>query len=626
MPGIFGIATADSDAPPASALAGRMRTVLRHSPFYKHYVLEFPGCVLGGSTPPYYNAIVEPVFSRDGNSCLVMEGEIFNADELRTSLRSDGHPAEAANDAELMMRLYEAYGTSLAHKVNALFILALWDKCDQSLTIINDRVGLHLLYYHDDGTKLIFGPEMKALLCDPELERRVDPEAVADFFTFGSVFGQRTFLCDVKVMPPGTILHYHQGKVTRQKYWDFPFTTPSNGASKREYIEEFDHVLRRVFQRQTRDHCRYGIALSGGRDARILAGYLGEAVSPLQTFTFGDPMTDEVLFAAKVSQLIGGFHHHIQYSVEEFAASFEKIVWLTEGPINTAEHYQLGKCMGETVDVAFNGHGGDVLGGRWVNTEIYRARGVAPIRTDAFERYSRRLAGHAPDRLFSDRYYPLVKGRARQNFDLSFEDLRAMSPLQAQLLHEMNNKNWREYARVIDVPRLNIRYRYPYFDYEVLDFFLKVPPAMRYHERVYLGVLVEKWPRLAGIPYPNRKFSLRAEHLYLRRYYKVRNKLGHYVVDKFHRQLGRFAPSSVISHNSEAYSGPLRNEIYTLLIEGNRQRDYFDSDYLQAVLAEHASHKADHSFLLHKLVTFELFHRLFLDPAEPARPSTSLLR
>ena len=625
MPGILGIATTDSEAPPRAILAECMRKVLRHSPSYRDYASEFTGCVLGGSTPAYYNAIVQSVSSCDGNCCMVMEGEVFNGDEVRGMLRSDGHYAEATNDAELMMRLYEAYGTNLVQKVNALFILALWDKRERRLTIINDRVGLHLLYYHSDETKLMFGSEMKAILCDPALERRLNPEAVADFFTFGSVFGDRTFLCGVKVMPPGTILRYCRGRVTVEKYWDFPFTTPTNGASKRDYIEEFDRVLRRVFQRQTRDHCRYGIALSGGRDARILAGYLGEAVSPLQTFTFGDPGTDEVSIASRVSQLIGGSHHHIRYSVQEFAASFEKVVWLTEGPINTAEHYQLGKSMAQAVDVGFNGHGGDVLGGRWVTAEIYKARDLTPVKADAFLRYSRRLSAHGSDRLFADQYYPLVEGCARHNFDLSFDKLRAESPLQSQVQHEMNTKNWRDYARVIDVPRLNIRYRYPYFDYEVLDFFLQLPPRMRYHERVYLGVLIQKWPRLADIPYPNRKFSLRAEQTYLRPYYKLRNRVGHYVVDTFHKQLGRFAPSSVIGHNADAYCGFLRDEIYRLLVEGNHRRKYFNADYLEAVLSAHASHEADHSFLLHKLVTFELFNRLFLDPAEPARPSTALL-
>src|SRR4029077_16676757 len=131
-----------------------------------------------------------------------------------------------------------------------------------------------------------------------------------------------------------------------------------------DYVEELHHVLKYATKRQTNDQCRYGIALSGGLDSRALAGYLGQASSPLHTFTFGDSEVHETKIAEKVSRLIGGHHRHITYSVEEFAESFEKIIWLTEGPINTAEYYQLAKSVGNRVDVAFCGHGGDVLSGR----------------------------------------------------------------------------------------------------------------------------------------------------------------------------------------------------------------------------------------------------------------------
>jgi len=625
MPGIFGIVNADGAAPAASAQVARMRDILRHHDSYKDYLFESQGCALGGSTAPYFNAIVQPAFSGNRNLCLAMEGEIFNGEELRADLKSQGHNADAANDAELMMRLYEADASGLAHKVNGLFILAVWNGTERSLTLINDRVGLHYLYYRLDGSHLAFAPEMKALLCDPKLERKVDPESVADFFTFGSVFGSRTFLCGVKVMPPGTIMEYRDGKLTLQNYWDFPLSGPTNGNSKRAYIEELDHVFQRVIKRQTRDRCRYGLALSGGRDSRVLAGYLGDVVTPLNTFTFGDPATDEVKFARKVSDIVGGRYHHVHDSDADLTGSFEKVVWLTEGPINTPEYYLLGKALSESVDVAFNGHGGDVLGGRWVTRALGRTTDMAPVKTETFARYSRRLGDHVPSKFFSENYYPLVDGAAQRNFFAAFAGLQAEAPYHAQLKHEMRTKNWREYTRVIDVPRFFVRYRYPFFDYEVLDFFLKLPHPMRLNERVYLGVLLEKFPRLADIPYPNRRFSLRAEQRYLRPYYKLRNQLGHFMVDRFYKRLSRIAPLSAVSHVDEAYRGPSGHLLQAMLLEGNCKHGYFNQQYLDAIIKAHINRDADHSFLLHKLVTFELFHTLLVDPDEIGRPTGNLL-
>ena len=626
MPGIFGIINSDPAAPAASALAARMREILRHNESYRDYLFESQGCVLGGSTPAYFNAIVNPAFSRDRNLCLVLEGEIFNGAELRAELKSAGRDADAGNDAELMMRLYEAHGTGLVHKVNGFFIAALWNQRECSVTLLNDRVGLHYLYYYDNGSGLLFGPEMKALLCYPRLRRQVDPEAVADFFTFGFVSGTRSFIRDVKVMPPGTIMHYQRGKLTLHNYWDFPFNQSSDGCSKRDYIEELDHILKRAIKRQSSDRCRYGLALSGGIDSRLLAGYLGEAVSPLYTFTFGDSETDEAKIAKKVSRLVGGYHQHITYSVEEFAESFEKIIWLTEGPINTAEYYQLAKSFGNRVDVAFCGHGGDVLSGRNLTKAIYQADAIGTLQEEVFSRYSRRVLGSRdPSEFFSHDYQARLNGSVRRNFDSTFADLQTEVPANAELKHAMKTHIWREITRVVDLPRLCVRYRYPYFDYEVLEFFLKLPPSMRLNAKVYRGLLISQFRKLAGIPYPNRKLSVRAEE-YLRPYYAARNLIGHFAVGKFYKKLSRFAPPEcIISHNVEAYRGPLRDRVLTLILDGNRKRGYFNQECLENLVSAHVKREANNSFLMHKLITFELFQKLYIDPSNVERPTLRLL-
>lgn len=625
MPGVFGILTANAEAPPDCELAGRMRAILRHAPSYKDYVFESPGCLLGGSTPAYYNAITEPAFSRDGNLCLVMEGEIFNQDELREGLSRHRYDGEANGPAELMLRLYEAYSTGLAHRVNGLFLVAIWNKHERSLTLINDRLGLHPLYYHDNGTRLIFAPESKALLCDPKIERKLDTDALADFFTFGSIFGDRTFVSGVRVMPPGTVMHYRAGKLTQRRYWDFPFVEePSGEKSAREYVDELDHVLRDVFRRQTKDPCRYGMSLSGGRDSRIVAGYLGAAVSPLSTFTFGDPNSDEVRFARRCCEIIGGRYHHVEGLTDDLPNTFQKVVWLTEGPIDTPEYYRLGQAMAAEVDVAFNGHAGDVLGGRWVTRSIAHASGVSAVVDETYERYSRRLGGHA-GHLFSDEYLRLVRGAAKKNFNQSFADLWSEKPAHAQFKQEMRTKNSREYARVNDVPRLFLRHRYPFFDYKVLDFFLKLPTCMRLHEHVYLGVLVEKQPGLADVPYPNRRYSLRAEHLYLGPYYRLRNKVGHALVDRFYSRLRGIAPASTVGAIDGFFLEPEGRQMLQALLDSNRQTGYFNEAYLEKLFAEHTSRQADNSFLLHKLLTFDLYHRFFMDPGALQAPTANLL-
>jgi asparagine synthase (glutamine-hydrolysing) len=583
--------------------------------------------MLGASTPPYFNAILEPVQNPGKTLTLAMEGEIFNSAELRRELQGSGCAHQLGNDAELVLRLFELYGEGFADKVNGFFVAAIWDSLDHSATFVNDRLGMHYLYYSLRNDRMIFAPEMKALLCDPTIRKEMNPAAVADFFSFGFVMGDKCFIGDIKLMPPGSIMRYQGGKLLLHTYWNFPFKEDYPKRSTKEYIEELHQVLERAVERQTGQTPRCGLALSGGLDSRLIAGYMGKRVSPLSTFTFGDPPEiDEVRFAERVARIIGSRHHHITYSLDDFAGAFPKTAWLMEGLINTSEYYYLAREIGKHVDVAFCGHGGDTLSGRNIDKAVLKAGTREAIKQIIFRKYIRRvLPANNPQDLFSHRYYRLVKGRAQEDFDLTFSGIQAEIPANVVLHHDMKVATWRQFTRVLDLPRLYVRYRYPFFDYDVLDFFLGLPPRMRFHEIVYRGVLIDKFGGLADIPLPNRRVSIRTER-HLRFYYALRNRVGYFLLGKFHKTLRQFAPPEcAISYNVEAYRGPLKGLVSSLVLDGNRKRGYFDQQYLERTLADYVNGASNESFLMHKLITFELFHRLFLDVDELAPPAGQLL-
>jgi asparagine synthase (glutamine-hydrolysing) len=485
---------------------------------------------------------------------------------------------------------------------------------------------MHYLYYSLRNNRMTFAPEMKALLCDSTIKKEMDPAAVADFFTFGFVLGEKSFIADIKLMPPGTIMRYQGGNLTTHTYWDFPFQEDYPKRSTKDYIEELHHVLDQAVERQTRQTSRCGLALSGGLDSRLIAAYMGKRVSPLSTFTFGDPGTDEVRFAERVAGVIDSQHHSTTYSLDDFASAFPKMAWLTEGLINTSEYYYLAREMGKHVDAALCGHGGDTLSGRHIDRAVQKARGREAIKKVIFRKYCRRvLPANNPQDLFSDSYYRRIKGRAQEDFDLSFSGIQAKIPANVLLHHDMKTATWRQFTRVLDLPQLYVRYRYPFFDYDVLDFFLRLPPRMRFREIVYRGILIDKFRELADIPLPNRRASIRTER-HLRFYYDVRNRVGRLLLGKFYNTLRQFAPPEcAISYNVEAYRGPLKALVSSLILESNLRRGYFDQTYLQRTLASHSNGGSNESFFMHKLISFELFHRLFLDADKLAPPDGGVL-
>lgn len=341
-------------------------------------------------------------------------------------------------------------------------------------------------------------------------------------------------------------------------------------------------------------------------------------------YTFGDPKADDIIYAERVSNAIGSRHQVIKYTLEDFFHGFNNTVWLMEGLINTSEYCHLGKAMQRDVDTAFTGTAGETLSGKYLTKAICEAKDRNTVKNLIFSWLKFRLPDIDQESLFSKEYYKHVEGLARRNFNETFIYIRTEIPANIHLHHLMRNKIWKEWLPVNALPSLYIRFRYPYFDYDVLDFFLKLPPNMRLNQRVYKGLLIKKFPKLAAIPRDARSLSIRMEQ-HLNTYYALRNHIGHFVLKKWYPLFKSLDPrGSFRPLNIDAYDGPLKDKESSIIFDGNRKRGYFDQNYLYKVLYEHYSGKKNHHFVIHKLISFELFHRLFMDESGLVPPDEAL--
>ena len=106
-------------------------------------------------------------------------------------------------------------GEDCVKRFRGMFAFALWDRDSETLFLARDRLGIKPLYYAllDDG-RLLFGSELKALLVHPDLPRRVDPQAVDEYFAYGYVPDPKTVLRDAHKLPPGHTLSLRRGADT----------------------------------------------------------------------------------------------------------------------------------------------------------------------------------------------------------------------------------------------------------------------------------------------------------------------------------------------------------------------------------------------------------------------------
>ena len=120
----------------------------------------------------------QPMFNEDSSIVVVFNGEIYNHLELRSVLESRGHIFRTHSDTEVILHAYEEYGLSFPTHLTGMFALALWDMKQRRLVLTRDRVGIKPLYYTVHNGQLLFASEIKALLTERDVPRRIDYDAL----------------------------------------------------------------------------------------------------------------------------------------------------------------------------------------------------------------------------------------------------------------------------------------------------------------------------------------------------------------------------------------------------------------------------------------------------------------
>ena len=272
----------------------------------------------------------------------------------------------------MIVHAWEQWGEACVTRLRGMFAFALWDQRQEMLFVARDRLGIKPLFYAllPDG-RFLFGSELKALLADPALPRKLDPCAVEDYFAYGYVPEPRTIFEGVHKVNPGHTILLQRGRhagsskpsVQQIKYWDIPFK-PESVRPQKEIEAELVERLRETVSTHLVTDVALGGFLSGGVDSSavvaMMAKLTGESVNTC-SIAFNDPAYDESQYAAQVA---AQFHtrHHVEtvdkddYSLIDILANLYDEPYADSSAIPTYRVCQLAK---QRVTVALSGDGGD---------------------------------------------------------------------------------------------------------------------------------------------------------------------------------------------------------------------------------------------------------------------------
>jgi asparagine synthase (glutamine-hydrolysing) len=501
----------------------------------------------------------QPIYGEDRSCAVILNGEIYNFQELQRELSACGHVFKTRSDTESIVHAYEEWGLDCVARLRGMFAFVIWDETRRRLILARDRAGKKPLYYHADGERLVFASEMKGLLQDPSIKRRLSPESLSDYFSFGNIPSPNTIFQDIHQVPPAHFLVWERGQVTQHEYWDVVFQ-PTGPSRPEEALEAFTPIFDEAVKVRMVADVPLGAFLSGGIDSSaVVASMARQSGRPLVTTSvgFAERSHSELEYARLVAQSVGSRHHEVLVRPNA-VDDLPRLVWHLDQPFadsSALPTYYVSKAAREQVTVALSGDGGDeIFAGYQRRYGVHRLesrvrplipgpirRGVLgplgrvypradwiprPLRLklvllnlgQSFERaYFNDLSmfrDYEKQALCSTEFLEETRHHDPfQAFSRHFDRVRGADPL-SQVLY-VDFKTWLHNDILVKVDRMSmassLEVRSPLLDHKVIEFAAGLPPELKYRGPVSKFLLKRHLaPRLPGLDVnrPKQGFSI----------------------------------------------------------------------------------------------------------------------
>jgi len=606
MPGIVGIITKMPRAW-AEPQLGRMIDVLRHESFYVTgtRIDEDSGAYVGWVALRGSFSEGMPLCNERGDVALVFSGEEYPDPGTSRRLKERGHALDLEGPSYLV-HLYEEE-PNFPKGLNGIFHSLLIDRTRGTAMLFNDRYGMHQLYYHESKEAFYFAAEAKAILevC-PEV-RVADPRGLGEFVSFSCVLENRTIFKDIHVLPPASAWVFQSGSIERKATYFQPREWEEQAPLEPEsYYRRLLEVFSRNLPRYFNGHERVGMTLTGGLDTRVVMALHKPIPGSLPCYTFGGMFREcqDVQIARRVANVCRQSHDVITVG-DEFLSRFpryaERCVHLTEGGIDVS------RC-----------------------SDLYvseKARNIAPVKVVGTygSEIIRQAVMFKPMAPLPGLYRPEFLSHVNRAGD-TYADVRREHPVTFAAFRQ---SPW-YHCGILGLERSQLTVRSPYLDNDFVQTVYRAPKSDDLSGDVRLRLIRDGNPALgqirtdrgiggnsgrlaAGVTrffldflgkaeyaydYGMPQWVARVDHLFsplrLERIFLGRHKLLHFRV--WYRDL-------------------LSNYVRQILLDPlTLSRPYIERKGLEAVVRGHFKGDKNHTTEIHKLLSLELLHRLFLDP------------
>lgn len=466
----------------------------------------------------------QPMNSPKGDVAIVFNGEIYNFNRLKEELTD--YPFISTCDTEVILAAYLKWGISCIQKLNGMFAVAIFDRRNDTLYLVRDRIGKKPLYYWLWDNNLVFASELKPILSCPGFQGKIRSDVISRFLYQQYICEPDTIFEHVSKVEPGQIISFTHGQVKKEHYWDLAKVyQEKRNTSPKEYgqaKEEFKRLLTDAVKDRLAADVPVGTFLSGGYDSSLVTA-IAQQVSalPVKTFSIGfyEEKYNEAKYAKEVARHIGCDHTELYVEEKDMLELVESIPAYFDEPFADSSQIPsmlVSKLARQKVTVALSGDGGDeFFCGYQIYDRVRQAQlldgvgAVAGALGNAFhimDRYPFRVRVIAGNR-DKETKTQFAMGNYLKTAEGMVLKHQGVTPLSClyEFESKYQEKNWQERRMLLDmetylpgdilckVDRASMRYsletRCPILDTGVMEYAMGLPHEFKYYKGVKKRIL-----------------------------------------------------------------------------------------------------------------------------------------
>jgi asparagine synthase (glutamine-hydrolysing) len=310
----------------------------------------------------------QPLSNEDNSIWLVMNGEIYNYLELRSELLLQGHLFKTKSDAEVILHLYEEYGSKCIERLNGMFAFALYDQKKGRILIARDKLGIKPLYYKITDKQIVFGSDAKSIVL--ALNEPIDADE-GSFLSYlsHSYTTTKSIFKGVLKLDPGTYMEIKNKEFKIFRYWSVKEFSNNNDSMK-AIEDNLSILLLDSVKLQLQSDVPLGIFLSGGVDSSAIVAYASQISNKrIHTYTveYVGKKANDPKYALEVSKRYNTIHTSLLISNKDAEGYLNELLTVLDEPIADSAiiaTYALAKRASlDGVKVLLSGAGGDEIFG-----------------------------------------------------------------------------------------------------------------------------------------------------------------------------------------------------------------------------------------------------------------------